>query len=187
MYTFEHLQLKKSPSISGWYLKLSTVKELIEHTQKVDPTRIEVAFTDYLSAEVEKRTHFSDMLAANCSLLAEIKGTTFVDTIFNTLTGSFKYKLEKIIKGYNVFINPSGGYTFDTTTYESYVVLETITKKGLIYPMKDIKDVRYIKWPQGTHWYAKIGNIDIVDDRGSQKWDTKKEAEKAAKIFLQRM
>ena len=36
-----------------------------------------------------------------------------------------------------------------------------------------------------TDWYAKIGKRDVYDSEGNMKWDTKDEAEKAAKWFLE--
>lgn len=40
---------------------------------------------------------------------------------------------------------------------------------------------------KGTHWYAKIGNMDIKDEKGNMKWDTKEEAEKAAWKFVENL
>lgn len=51
-----------------------------------------------------------------------------------------------------------------------------------------MKDVRYMQWNihgnKGTHWYAKIGNLDIKDKDGNMKWDTKPEAENAARWYI---
>jgi hypothetical protein len=43
------------------------------------------------------------------------------------------------------------------------------------------EDVRFIQWPGGTHWYAKLGNIDIVSECGNQKWNDKYYAMEVAK------
>ena len=56
----------------------------------------------------------------------------------------------------------------------------------LIYPIEaqyNFDDVRYIQWPDGKHWYAKVGNFDICDKEGNYKWNTKEEAMNAAKKF----
>ena len=50
-------------------------------------------------------------------------------------------------------------------------------------PKKEIEETRFLQWPKGTHWYAKIGVIDVVDKEGNMKWDTKEEAERASKWF----
>ena len=48
----------------------------------------------------------------------------------------------------------------------------------------DIKDVKYLQWHENGHWYAKIGKMDIVDEKGNQKWNTKYEAEIAAQNYI---
>ena len=40
-------------------------------------------------------------------------------------------------------------------------------------------------FPKDKHWYAKIGNMDVRDEAGNMKWDTKEEAVKAAEWFCQ--
>lgn len=50
-----------------------------------------------------------------------------------------------------------------------------------------ISNVRYLKWGEqynGFHIYAKIGNLDVVDKHGNQKWSSHEEAENAAKWFI---
>ena len=47
------------------------------------------------------------------------------------------------------------------------------------------QDVRLISWKDGFHIYAKVGNDDVVDECGNQKWSTRKEAEEAAKWFIE--
>ena len=50
-----------------------------------------------------------------------------------------------------------------------------------------MSNVRYLKWGEqynGFHIYAKIGNLDVVDEHGNQKWSSHEEAENAAKWFI---
>ena len=44
-------------------------------------------------------------------------------------------------------------------------------------------DINIINWPGGKHYYAKVGNYDVVVN-GVQKWNTKYEAREAAKTFI---
>lgn len=44
-------------------------------------------------------------------------------------------------------------------------------------------DINIISWPEGKHYYAKVGNYDVVIN-GVQKWNTKYEAREAAKTFI---
>lgn len=72
-------------------------------------------------------------------------------------------------------------------------ILEEVFLDELVYPVKkifDYSDVRYMKWDisgmniKGTHWYAKVGNMDVIDKDGKMKWNTEEEAHKAAEWFV---
>lgn len=80
-----------------------------------------------------------------------------------------------------------------TTEYvmDEFEIAETVESEKFAYLTKNnwcLDDVRYMQWNmlgnRGTHWYAKIGNRDITDKDGNMKWNTKKEAETAAKWFI---
>ena len=64
-------------------------------------------------------------------------------------------------------------------------------KDELVYPTETVtlKDARYMQWNmlgnQGEHWYAKVGKRDVYDKDGNMKWNTKAEAKKAAKWFIE--
>lgn len=47
-----------------------------------------------------------------------------------------------------------------------------------------IENVRYITWVSGIQWYTKIGKLDICDEQGNYKWNTKIEAIEAAKWWI---
>jgi len=59
---------------------------------------------------------------------------------------------------------------------------EEVWKEELEFPYEyNFEDVRFIQWPGGRHWYAKLGSIDIVDKYGNQKWNDKYYAIEVAK------
>lgn len=72
----------------------------------------------------------------------------------------------------------------------SIEVVETIEKDTLLFPDEEslsMDNVRYLKWGEqynGFHIYAKIGNLDVVDKNGNQKWSSYEEAHKAAEWFV---
>lgn len=82
-----------------------------------------------------------------------------------------------VIKGDILVINPNNGVSWFTIcpgdTYEIISTKETYT----------LGDIRVMKFPNGAHWYAKIGQIDVVID-GEQKWNAKWVAEQKAEQFL---
>lgn len=79
-----------------------------------------------------------------------------------------------------IFINRNGGYFYACSTMR---VSDTHHTDEWILPGTE---VRFLQWPNGQHWYAKIGDLD-VEWCGRGKWDTKEEAAYAAERFLHTM
>ena len=68
-----------------------------------------------------------------------------------------------------------------------FEIVETYYNDKLEYPdfkKPTLDDVRFIQWNGGKHWYAKVNKEDVTDEFGRQKWNTKDEAEKAAKWYI---
>lgn len=77
-----------------------------------------------------------------------------------------------------------------------YIGLQAIGREGLKrISDKEIADREEVlkdkidihRWPDGTHFYAKVGKLDVVDDDGNVKWNTYKKAMKAAKKFIEQL
>ena len=72
-----------------------------------------------------------------------------------------------------------------------YYKVDELESNELVYPSEaqfHFEEVRYMQWDvhgvtKGQHWYAKIGNMDVKDKDGNMKWNTKEEAEAAARWF----
>lgn len=88
----------------------------------------------------------------------------------------------------SIYCNPVGG--FYPSDAVPHTILETVETDTFKFPeiLNDENSYnlkpRIIQWPNGTHYYAKIGMEDVVDERGNQKWDTREAAENAAKAYL---
>lgn len=82
-----------------------------------------------------------------------------------------------ILRGCKIAIRPSNCVSYFTLcegdTYEIISEKEIYTKD----------DIKIMRWPNGYHWYAKIGQIDVVID-GEQKWNAKWEAQEKAEQYL---
>ena len=91
----------------------------------------------------------------------------------------------------NLFFNSNGiAFPFDTMSIlilnDTLKIVDEKELEELKYPFEyKLEDVRYIQWENGEHWYAKICNEDIIDKDGNQKWDTKGDAIKAARYYLE--
>jgi hypothetical protein len=79
-----------------------------------------------------------------------------------------------VSKGFSIIINQVGGWCL----LEKDAKIDWIEEKPL-----SVEDIRILRFKNGTHYYAKIKNIDVVID-GEQKWNSEIEARENAKKFL---
>lgn len=86
-------------------------------------------------------------------------------------------KMKYVNKGYTIAINSCGGWMLVSEND----VLETVSKK---YSTSDIK---ISKFDGGRHYYAMIGNIEVKDKYGDNKWNTHEYAYEVAKEFLRKL
>lgn len=113
------------------------------------------------------------------TFLAGLKGISLVEALgklnFDMMSGMHRI----LADSGRIFVGGNGGYFGMMSELE---ILDTHMVDKFILPTEE---VRIIQWPGGEHFYAKIGNQDVVVN-GKQKWDTREEAEAAAKKFRRR-
>jgi hypothetical protein len=83
--------------------------------------------------------------------------------------------IKYVSKGYSLMVNEKGGWCLLNDDSD----IEWLTPRS--YSEKDIK---LSKFRYGSHWYAKIRNIDVVDEIGNVKWNTEEMAMQKAKEYL---
>ena len=134
--------------------------------------------------------HPNTPFGATVTMLHEVKGGSWAlcaaeleNEVLNNRINGFK-KGRKPLYDHGVV---------ETSLTDGDVVAEEVWLDELEYPDNEkyfLEDVRYMKWDmsglkiKGTHWYAKLGNRDVRDKDGNMKWNTKEEAERAAKWFI---
>jgi len=110
--------------------------------------------------------------------LADIWGLDLVSAL-SKLQQHIGEGLDRVLQDRKrLFINDVGGYfgysndlrISDTRTIDVWALPE--------------ETVRIIQWPDGSHFYAKIGNEDVVVS-GKQKWDSRADAEAAGEKYLE--
>lgn len=89
-------------------------------------------------------------------------------------------QIKSLLDGEILVINSKGGY-FPIKQDDEYRIIETDEKK---YTSKDIK---INKWFGGKHFYAKISEIDVVDEFGNVKWNTEDDATNAAEKYIKKL
>jgi hypothetical protein len=67
---------------------------------------------------------------------------------------------------------------------DHYENFSSISLNEMIYPTYTEKDINITKWPGGKHYYARIGNMQVMDENGDTKWNTYERAFEVAKKYL---
>jgi len=186
MYKFIKVKLPATDTMKEmvykeWFFMAKDFLDIFHIHEKIYPTLLEEAVHDIVEDRKMKR-HFRTHLGNAVSTLAKLNETSPLVTELPNLVSKIRNGQYKILADYgHVLIRESGSYMALTSNYE---ITEEVVKETLSFPERSLTDIRIIQWPNGTHYYAKIGNEDVVDEDGNQKWNTHDEAyEKAIEYF----
>jgi hypothetical protein len=109
--------------------------------------------------------------------LAEIWGLDLI-TALSRFQEDIGRGMDEVLRDQKrLFVNSVGGYF----GYSDILDISE-TREIDVWALPGVEP-RFLQWPGGKHWYAKIGDEDIVID-GKQKWDTRVQAEAAAKTYM---
>lgn len=155
----------------GWLFDIQNYDDLEAYWGNVRKTKNQNLFHEALKY-AQGKAH-ANVLAT----LAEMKGISLYDAL-SKLNLDIATGMSSALDEFGrIFINDRGGYF----AFVTGIVIDE-TKEINLWALPG-KEPRFIQWDGGSHWYAKIGDEDIVVD-GKQKWDTKAEAQAAAKKYL---
>lgn len=186
-----------------WWFAAKTASQVIEHTEKFFKPTMQEGFNESAHNAIEAifkygtafMKHPIHEASSAIESITEIKGyersspLALFDTANELLLTAIKGRLKTIDKGEAVYLEDGVrqfGYTSKNPHFE---IVETYYSDKLEYPdfkKPSLDDVRFIQWDGGKHWYAKVNKEDITDEFGRQKWDTKSEAENAAKWYIEK-
>lgn len=197
MYRFVKIKPKNEDSCGTWYFKPSSVEQVIEHFNTIFGKEISAGIRDKMNSDKAKHPDTAWRFAIDS--ICNVKGMSWnchglpwlqeaiklENTVLNNRIKDFENGLD--------FYLANGVQEF-LPSWNMYEIVDEIEKEVLEYPLIEqfhFEDVRYMKWDmpsldiKGVHWYAKIGNEDVRDKAGNMKWNTKEEAEEAARWFCQ--
>jgi hypothetical protein len=206
-YEFVRLKSKRDgKEDTVWYFRAKTLDEITLHYNKVLLPILQVGFNSfsakfcealdyYINRDKTPGEHISIHHADNDVENAirvidainhgEPRPLSMFETTNQMLLDAYKTRIETLMK-YGECYLANGVQQFGYSE-EYYEICEQRFSDEFVFPtqrLATIDDVRIIQWPGGLHFYAKVGNVDIVDSRGNQKWDTEEEAKKEAAKFI---
>jgi len=187
-YHFAKIAMKNDgPTHGCWYFIAKNEEQLREHWKKYAGTDIKEGVQQLAGAlSGDFKGHWTSNFASLVAMKCELHNQPYFIQAVLMENELFQNRLQYLKEGGAVYLSPS--LTVFGYSPKLHQILEEVDSEKLIYPdevMPTINDVKFLMWGGGKHWYAKIGRIDIVDQFGNQKWDTKEEAEQAAIEYIQ--
>lgn len=195
MYKFVRIHRKNSSDYGTWYLKPQSIDDVNQHWNIVCGMEIR----EFVRERIDKTVvdehgrpftpHPTTQFGNAVEVMLNINGGRYIETALNVGQLAYNSRIDSFKSGLDIYL-PENMLVFCFSI--GYEIAETIEKETLEYPAKrdwETDDVRYMQWNlmdvKGKHWYAKLGNMDVVDKNGNMKWNTKKEAEDVAKWFIE--
>lgn len=185
MYKFvlvvnESKRYVKPLEYNNWMLLVSTIEELNDFTEKYDTSIQREAFENLLTSHM-KNTHITNKRAEIIDQIAKNKDMSIINASMSLGVAFYNAKVKALFQFGQLCINSNGGF-FPLT--EDYRIVEEMEREEMVFPDYSPCDVKIFKWGEGKHWYAKIGNMDVVDRHGNQHWNTREGAQLAADWYL---
>lgn len=199
MYQFVRFKNKKTQEQSDkWWFAASTIDDVTEHTERYLKPVMQDGFDNAASKSIQAIFRYGDvelMLHPNgdveksicnvCCINHKPTPMALFETANNLLLTAYQQRIKEIFSGKTIYLEDGvKEFGFSPDYYE---IAETRNSEKLEYPDTKpltMNDVRYMQWEGGQHWYAKVGKLDVTDACNNQKWNSKDEAENAAKWFL---
>lgn len=200
-YRFVRIRRKKEGE-GTWYFNPRTEEQVIEHFKTIIGAEIRDGIHDYMAgchmfADKSKpegywvyHAHPTTPWARAVEPYWHLNGGMWIEASTRLENELYTQRINSFRSGKDMYLDNGVVETRLTADDE---ILEERFEDSLKYPVEShvrLEDVRYIQWNmpdlhiKGTHWYAKLGKRDIVDKDGNMKWNTKAEAEEAAKWFI---
>lgn len=173
-----------------WYLKPESLEDIIEHFKKFCGREFEQGFNDFKdNVSIKKdyndepylysKNHSSSAWRNAVEMTMRLTGGSWLNIANSLEEHTYKDRIKKFLEGKPIFFTDGLPY-YPPIEWPDYD--EEVWKDELEFPYEyKFEDVRFIQWPGGRHWCAKLGNIDIVSEYGSQKWSDKYYAMEVAK------
>ena len=199
---YEFVRIKNKHDKEGgnlWYFRAKTISDVNLHTDQILRPLLQSGFNSFSEKfinAIHKNGSPVFMAHADNDVEAGIRNIDAIyhdearplsmfETANQMLFDAYQARVRTLEKYGECYL--ANGVTQFGYNEENFEICERKFSEEFVYPtqrLATMDDVRIIQWPGGAHYYAKIGNLDVVHD-GKQKWDSEIEAKKAAYWFIQ--
>lgn len=174
---------------TSWYFVPESIEQIKEHWDKYVGMQIKSGIQEIIKNLSNQNMgklseHYRTTWGSLIEQVSGIKEKSYLETSIEEENMLWKNRIDMFYKYDEIYL--SDGLTTFMLVDGYTEIKEHVYKDKLEFPTEKytMDDVRYIQWDGGKHWYAKIGNLDIVVD-GDQKWNSKHEAEYAVKRYFE--
>lgn len=192
VYKFIKVQIKDAPDgkqpTGFWLFEPQSEQQILEHWYKYARAIIGEG-ARILTKKIFSGTkgHFRNDFEQAVETWMTSTGEGLFSSMACIEREALKNRLRSFREGRRIYLN----HSIQVVTVDSRFadIVNTTERDVLTFPDEDkptMNDVRYIIWEGGQHIYAKIGKLDVVDEKGNQKWNTRAEAEAAARWYIDR-
>lgn len=191
-YTFVKVQAKVpaegKQAKAYWLFKPKDAMQIMEHWRKY-PRSIISEGTKKLEKKIIKgyRGHFTNDFEAAVEIWMYSIGEDLVTSMVRIENEALSSRISAFGSGREIYLNHGIQVVMLDERFTDVVATkecDALTFPDEVRPTLD--DVRYLMWEGGRHTYAKIGKLDVVDAAGNMKWNTRAEAEAAAKWYIEK-
>lgn len=193
MQDFNFVKIKTG-QLSGWYGEVRTPEELVSFLNTFIVPKAVGGIKDYCESKEARRDgqprdHYRFDYGRVCNVIHEKRQRegkrTDIFDLAQTIDEWLLIPKLKALESGPIYIGIAGGWC----TLGNSEIVET--RLSHFFPQSESRDIRIIQWPNGKHFYAKIGDQDVFEKNSNgdvikQKWDTETEARTAAEKFLVR-
>lgn len=212
MYKFVKIQ-RKGWKDGHWFFKPETEEQVVEHFKKIFGAEIRDGVHDHIehSHLVPDKSnpdgswlyteHAITPWAKAVDVYKEVWCCSWIEAAVRLENETLNNRVGAFRKGREMYLDNG---VVETMIVDGDEIVDEISKDTLEFPIEEqcrLEEVRYMQWGKsdylalglpescrhygGNHWYAKIGKLDIKDKDGNMKWNTREEAEAAAKWFIE--
>lgn len=164
----------------GWRLQLSSILDLAKYDDEIGIPRLKTSMENAIHNDIQ--TKQDEYLTAHC----KATGEGWLHGSANVHSKCFDAKMKAIIRYGTIYVNEVGGWFM---LQEHMKILKTVEVDSFKFPdvVYSETDIKVSKFRGGRHWYAKVGDFEVKDDSGDNKWNTEKYAYSVAKKFMDKI
>lgn len=190
MYQFVKIKSKGSDKNGVWYFRPIDREQVLEHWKKFCMTEMSEGMGEISNNIIRKakglfEEHYTTYFGSTVSMMSEIKQIPVWQAAVELENEILNNRLKGVDCG-DIFLTE--GLTQFGFINSIHEIVEEIVLDKLEYPRQKqltIDDFKFLQWYGGEHWYVKLGNMDILDDDGNQKWNTREEAEEVVQKYIE--